>query len=171
MSFFPLLLSAQVGYVPLLRTLCKRGVPHALRSAVWKAVLCVEVGEREVSVDLLVRVRSVWLGSRVLSVEDGEREFSVFLTFVVALALALSSALALALALARTLALALAYSYYCYFYYNYSTQKKKVLLLHFFLLLSTRLLLLLLFLLQLLDSCYCHYFDNPMLGSQRTKPD
>jgi hypothetical protein len=36
-----------VGYIPLLRTLAKRGVPQAARPAVWKAILGVEVGEKE----------------------------------------------------------------------------------------------------------------------------
>jgi len=38
----------QVGYLPLLRSLCRRGCPQSLRPAVWKLLLGVEVGDKEV---------------------------------------------------------------------------------------------------------------------------
>ena len=39
----------QVGYVPLLRSLARRGIPQACRPAAWKAILGVTVGEKEVN--------------------------------------------------------------------------------------------------------------------------
>ena len=38
----------QVGYIPLLRLLCRRGCPHSVRPAVWKQLLGGEVGDKEV---------------------------------------------------------------------------------------------------------------------------
>ena len=39
----------EVGYIPLLRTMARRGVPQAQRSAVWKAILRVSVSDKEIS--------------------------------------------------------------------------------------------------------------------------